>query len=245
MKKIALLLLFGLNTLMAQDARDIIKAAEDHARGDKHYAEMEMTIIRPSWERTMGIKSWALGQDLAIIYISSPARDKGAAFLKRGKEIWNWQPKINRSIKLPTSMMMQSWMGSDFTNDDLVKESSILNDYDHELLGQEVIEGRNCYKIRMIPKEDSDVVWGSIISWIDTNDYLQLKSEFYDEDGYLINSMYGNEVKMIGGKLLPTELMIIPAEEEGHKTIIKYSILDFNTKVDASFFSIQSMKKVR
>ena len=94
-------------------------------------------------------------------------------------------------------------------------------------------------------KEDADVVWGSIISWIDINDYLQLKSEFYDEDGYLINSMYGKEIKMIGGKLLPTEMMIIPAEEEGHKTIIKYSILDFNPKLDASFFSIQSMKKVR
>ena len=243
--KYFILFLFSTQFLIAQDARAIIKAAEDHARGDRNYAEMEMTIVRPTWERTMGIKSWALGQDLALIYITSPARDKGTAFLKRGQEIWNWQPKINRSIKLPPSMMMQSWMGSDFTNDDLVKESSILEDYYHELIGEEDIDGRSCYKIKLTPREDADVVWGSIISWVDMQDYLQLKSEFYDEDNFLIHTMYGKDVKMIGGKLLPTELVIIPEEDQGHKTIVRYRALNFSPDIDPAFFSIQSMKTVR
>ncbi len=245
MKNILFLFLALFSTVHAQEAIDIIREAENKLRGDKSYSELKMTIIRPSWEREMGIRSWAYGNELALIYISSPARDKGTAFLKRGKEIWNWQPKINRSIKLPPSMMMQSWMGSDFTNDDLVRESSIILDYWHELLGTEVVDSRPCYKIKLTPKPDADVVWGSIISWIDKEDYLQLKTEFYDEDDFLVNSMYGKDVKMIGGKLLPTKLEIIPADEEGSKTIIEYVVLDFSPDVKESFFTLQSMKRVR
>ena len=245
MKNILVLLIAFFSSLQAQDATNIIREAENKLRGDKSYSEMKMTIIRPGWDREMGIRSWAYGDDLALIYIASPARDKGTAFLKRGKEIWNWQPKINRSIKLPPSMMMQSWMGSDFTNDDLVRESSIIMDYTHELIGSEEVEGRSCYKIKLTPKPNSDVVWGSIISWIDKEDYLQLKTEFYDEDEFLVNSMFGKDVKMIGGKLLPSVLEIVPADEEGSKTVIEYIALDFSPNVKESFFTIQSMKRVR
>src|SRR5690606_1606609 len=98
---------------------------------------------------------WGKGDELALILVTAPARDKGTAFLKRGNEIWNWQPSIDRTVKMPPSMMAQSWMGSDFTNDDLVKHSSVVNDFDHTLLGSETIEGRACHKIEMIPKESA------------------------------------------------------------------------------------------
>lgn len=142
-------------------------------------------------------------------------------------------------------MMMQSWMGSDFTNDDLVRESSILQDYNHSILGEEMMGDRKCWKIELQPKADAAVVWGKIIMWIDKADYLQLKTTFYDEDGYLVNTMQGKAIKLLGGKLLPSILEVIPAEEEGHKTILEYISLDFEVNLKDDFFSVQNMKRVR
>jgi outer membrane lipoprotein-sorting protein len=146
---------------------------------------------------------------------------------------------------MPPSMMMQSWMGSDFTNDDLVKESSIIKDYTHRILGEEEIDGRLSYKIELIPKEDAPVVWGKIISWVDKKDFLQMKSEMYDEDGFLVNTMYGKNIKMLGGKLLPALLEVIPADEEGHMTQIEYNELEFDIPIESSFFSTKNLKRVR
>ncbi|MEM1218837.1 MAG: outer membrane lipoprotein-sorting protein [Bacteroidota bacterium] len=227
------------------DAKEIIRKSDEKLKGKTNTSTLKMTIVRPSWQREMIMKSWAKGDEYSLILVTSPARDKGTAFLKREQEMWNWQPTIDRSIKMPPSMMSQSWMGSDFTNDDLVKQSSIVVDYNHKLLGKEIIEGRECYKLELIPLEDAAVVWGKILIWIDTQEYMQMKTEFYDEDFYLVNTMLGKEVKELGGKLLPSILEVIPADEEGHKTIIEYMSLDFGSEIKDSFFSIQNMKRVR
>ncbi len=234
-------------SLFAQElsAKEVVQKADDKLNGLTNKAEMTMTIVRPSWQREMSLKSWAKGDDYSIILVTAPARDKGTAFLKRGKEIWNWQPTIDRVIKLPPSMMMQSWMGSDFTNDDLVKQSSIVTDYDHTLKGMEEVEGRECYFIEMIPHEDAAVVWGKILVWIDKEEFMQLKVEFYDEDEYLINTMYGKEIKELGGKILPSVMEVIPADEEGHKTIITYQSLQFDEPIKEAFFSVQNMKRLK
>lgn len=229
----------------AQNATEIVKKAEDKARGEQAYGEMKMTIVRPTWQREITMKSWTKGDDYSLVVVTAPARDKGTAFLKRDKEIWNWQPSIDRSIKLPPSMMMQSWMGSDFTNDDLVKQSSMVTDFTHKLMGKEKIDGRSSYKIEFTPKPDAAVVWGKIIMWIDEKDYLEMKVEFYDEDGYLVNTMYGKNIQSIGGRTLPTRLELIPADKEGHKTIIEQLALDFNVKLEDSFFSVQNLKRVK
>lgn len=240
-----LMLFLSLGTLLAQDASEIIRRAEDKLRGASSFSEMKMTVVRPDWSREVTMKSWAVGRDLSLILITGPARDKGVAFLKRNREIWNWQPTIDRTIKMPPSMMMQSWMGSDFTNDDLVRESSILRDYDHALIGEETVDGRNCWKIKLVPKPEAAVVWGEIFMWVDQAEYLQLKTEFYDEDAYLVNTMLGKNIKEMDGKLLPSIMEIVPAEEEGHKTVLEYITLDFDIDVKDSFFSVQNMKRVR
>lgn len=226
-------------------AREVISISDKKVRGETSQSIMKMTIIRPSWQREMTMKAWSKGNDLALILIIGPARDKGISFLKRDRELWNWQPTINRVIKMPPSMMMQSWMGSDFTNDDLVKESSIIDDYTHTFLDSEAIDGRECYVIELIPKDDAPVVWGKIITWIDKKDYLQLKSEMYDEEGYLVNTMYGKEIKSLGNKLLPSVLEIIPADEEGNKTVVEYEELIFDEPLEDSFFSTKNLKRVR
>lgn len=239
------LLLFMNSTIMAQDAAEIIRTAENKLRGASSYSELKMTVVRPDWSREVRLKSWSVGTEKSLILITGPARDKGVAFLKRDQEIWNWQPTIDRTIKMPPSMMMQSWMGSDLTNDDLVRESSIIKDYDHQLLGEETIAGRKCWKIQLLPKADAAVVWGKIIMWVDQADYLQLKTTFYDEDDYLVNTMLGKEIKQMGGKLLPSVMEVIPAEEEGHKTVLEYLSLDFDIDLKDGFFSVQNMKRVR
>ncbi len=229
----------------AQNATEIVKKAEDKARGEQAYGEMKMTIVRPKWTREITMKSWTKGDKYSLVVVTAPARDKGTAFLKRDKEIWNWQPSIDRSIKMPPSMMMQSWMGSDFTNDDLVKQSSMVTDFTHKLIGKETVEGRPCHKIEFTPKPQAAVVWGKIIMWIDQKDYLEMKVEFYDEDGYLVNTMYGKNIQTIGGRTLPTRLELIPADKDGQKTIIEQLDLDFNVKLDESYFSVQNLKRVK
>lgn len=226
-------------------ALEIIKKADEKARGITSQGEMKMTIVRPSWTREMTMKTWGKGDGYSMILVTAPARDKGSAFLKRGKEMWNWQPTIDRVIKMPPSMMSQSWMGSDFTNDDLVKQSSIVVDYKHEMLGKEEVEGYECYKLELIPLEDAAVVWGKVTIWVSVEEYMQLKTEFYDEDDYLVNTILGKDVKTMGGKLLPARMEVIPADEEGHKTIIEQLSLNFDDPIKDAFFSVQSMKRAR
>jgi outer membrane lipoprotein-sorting protein len=230
----------------AQDAKEIIRESEKRFRGITSLeAEVTMTIVRPKWTREMSMKSWSKGSDYALILITGPERDKGTANLKRGREVWNWMPRIERSIKLPPSMMSQSWMGSDFTNDDLVREFSIVEDYTHKLGQDSVIEGKTCWKIILTPKEDAAVVWGKVVMFVSHEDYLQLRSEFYDEEGYLINIMQGSEIEARDGRQIVTKMEMIPVEEEGQKTVLKYGAMKFDQDIPDSFFSIQNMKKVR
>ncbi len=243
------ILFFGLGQMTyAQDlsAKEIIAKADEVLKGTtSSEAEMSMTVVRPDWQREVTMKSWSKGDDYSLILITGPARDKGTAFLKREKEMWNWQPTIERVVKMPPSMMGQSWMGSDVTNDDLVRQSSTVNDFSHKILGEEELEGRNCWIIELIPHEDAVVVWGKIKTWVDQEDFLQLKTEFYDEDEYLVNTMTASNIKEVGGKTLATKMEIIPAEDEGNKTVLEYKQIVFDQPIKESFFSLQNMKRIR
>ena len=231
--------------IAAQDATEIIKKMDEKARGTSSTAEMTMTIIRPTWERSISMKTWGKGIDYSLVLVTAPARDKGTATLKRNNEIWNWVPNIGRTVKLPPSMMMQSWMGSDFTNDDLIRESSIVFDYTHEMAGDSTISGYDCYKIALTPKPDAPVVWGKVIIWVSKEEYIQFRTEFYDEDDYLINVMEGMDVKEFDGRLLPSRMEMIPMDEPGNKTVLEYKSLNFNEGISDSFFSVQNMRRVQ
>lgn len=248
MKKILawlLVLAFSPAVFAQISATEIVKRSEDKLRGNSNKSEIEIRIVRPTWNRTMEAKSWAKGTEKSMILILSPARDKGTVFLKRDKEIWNYIPTVERNIKLPPSMMMQSWMGTDFNNDDLVRESSMVNDYTHKLLGEKNVNGRSCYKIEFIPKPDAPVVWGKIICYISKEEYLQMRVEFYDEDNVLINVMEGYDVKDIGGRILPSRMRMIPQDKEGHYTEMIYQNIEFDIAISDSFFTTQNMKRIR
>ena len=231
--------------LMGQDARAIVERMDRNMRGDNSTQELTMTIVRPNWQRTISMKAWSKGQDFSMILITAPAREKGQVFLKRLKEMWNWVPAIDRMIKIPPSMMMQSWMGSDFTNDDLIRESSVIEDYEHRLLGMDTEQGKNCFKIELIPKPEAAVVWGKILLWITEEDYLQLKVEFYDEDNALKNTQFLSNIQIMGKRKLPTHWEMIPADQEGKKTVIDVVKADFDAVISEDFFSQQNMKTLR
>ena len=224
-------------------AKEIIQKADDKFNGEQSgISVMSMTIIRPSWERTVEFKSWSKGNENSLTLITAPSKEKGQTFLKRGNEMWSWNPSISRLIKLPPSMMSQGWMGSDYTNDDILKESSIVKDYMHEIIGEEMLDDRMCYKIKLTAMEEAAVIWGSQIRWIDKKD---LKAELYDEDEYLIRTEIGKNIQSMDGRLIPTLIELIPEEEEGHKTVIEIKEIEFNAPINDQFFSQQNMKRVR
>jgi outer membrane lipoprotein-sorting protein len=234
--------------LSAQEfsATEIIRKAEDKFNGEKSgFMLMTMSIIRPTWQRSVEFKNWSLGKEFALTLVTAPAKDAGQTFLKRGTEMWSWNPSINRLIKLPPSMMSQGWMGSDYTNDDILKESSVVNDYIHEITGVESITGRECYRIKMVAKENSSVIWGHQIRWIDKKDFLVLKAELYDEDGVLVRTENGSDIKTMDGRIVQTKIELLPADEPGNKTVIIIKEMKFNIPVAESFFSQQNMKNVR
>jgi outer membrane lipoprotein-sorting protein len=228
-----------------QDIDEIIRKADEKMRGTSSQGEFTMIIQRLTWSREISMKNWTLGNEYSLVYISAPAKEKGQVFLKRQKEMWNWVPNIERMIKIPPSMMMQSWMGSDFTNDDLVRESSITRDYKKKLLGEETISGYNCYKAELIPHDDAPVVWGKIIMWVSKKEYHWLKAEYYDEDGKLVNTEIMSEVKWMDDREMPSRMEMIPADKPGQKTIMIFEKMKFDIKIDESFFSQQNMKKVK
>ncbi len=243
-----LIILITTSSIQAQDidAKALVKRSNDLSLGVSSFSKMTMTIQRPEWTRKVSMQSWSHGTEFYLIYITSPARDKGQVFLKRDRDMWNWVPSINRTIKIPPSMMMQSWMGSDFTNDDLVRANSIVTDYTHKIIGEESIEGFDCYVIELIPLEDAPVVWGKIILWISKDEAFGLKSEFYDDFMELSSTQYASEVKDFGDRKLPSLFRMVKADKPNQLTQLKIDHQEFNvSKIKESFFTQQNMKRLR
>ena len=249
--RVLLLILVGLGPLtshiaISQEAIDIVRKSDEKVRGKKSsHSEMIITTVRPKWTREMTLKSWSKGDRLSLTLITGPAKEKGIAFLKRDREVWNWMPAIERTIKMPPSMMSQSWMGTDLTNDDLVRESSAIMDFTHKIIAKKEVLGRTCWVIELIPLPDAPVVWGKLVIHIDQKDYIQMITQFYDEDGYLVNTMRVDEIKEMGGITLATRMEVLPEEKKGHKTVLQFTFIEFDKPIEDRFFSTSNMKRVK
>lgn len=239
-------LFFSTFNICAQDANQILKNSEEKITGIKSsYQEMMIKIVRPKWSKEMTMKGWSIGEDYFTSVILSPAKEKGIVFLKRENEVWNYIPSIERTIKLPPSMMMQNWMGTDFTNDDLVQRSSITDDYANTVIGNEIIDGLDCWIIELIPNEDAAVVWGKLVMWIDKKDYMQLKTQFFDEYDEMVSIMTGKAIKNFDGKKLPAIIEFVPLDKEGNKTIVERLVWKFDIDINERFFLPNYMKNLR
>lgn len=243
---VVFVLLFGsLLPVQAQNAQEILDKMEQVMRGDSGYSEMTMKIVRPRYEREISMRSWHMGTDYSLVLITAPARDEGIAYLMRENDIWNYDPRIDRTTRLPSSMMAQSWMGSDFSNDDLVRDTDITRDFEHTILRTEMVDGRDSYVIEMIPKPGTPIVWGKVLVWIAKDDYLQLRIENYDQRFELVSTMNLDQIKEMGGRIIPTRFTVTPAGKENEKTILVYEAMEFNIDIDENFFSRANMQRVR
>ncbi|NOH68308.1 outer membrane lipoprotein-sorting protein [Vibrio rotiferianus] len=232
-------------TVVAESAFDIVQQSDQAMRGDSSYTESTMEIIRPDWTRSMTMKSWTKGTDLSLVLVTAPAKDKGSASLKRQREMWNWVPSIERVIKIAPSMLSQSWMGSDFTNDDLINQSSIVVDYQHQLKGEDTFDGDKVWVIDAVAKPDAPVVWSKVTLWISKSTYLQRKVELYDEFDERVNVMTTYDVKELGGRKLATRMEMQPLDKPENKTVLITHQAQFDFDIDDSFFSQQQMKSLR
>ncbi|MGI3037959.1 outer membrane lipoprotein-sorting protein [Vibrio diabolicus] len=229
----------------AESAFDIVQKSDQAMRGKSSYSEATMKIVRPDWSRSMTMKSWTKGTELSLVLVTAPAKDKGSASLKRHREMWNWVPSIERVIKIAPSMLSQSWMGSDFTNDDLINQSSIVVDYQHQLLQSETFDGDKVWVVDALAKPDAPVVWSKVRLWISQTSFLQRKVEFYDEFDELVNVLTTYDVKTLGGRDVATRMEMQPIDKLGNKTVLITHEAQFDFDIDDDFFSQQQMKALR
>jgi outer membrane lipoprotein-sorting protein len=224
-------------------ATEILEQVDDLWRGESSFAEMTMDVVTENYERSMKLKAWSLGKEHSLFIITYPPKDRGVATLKAEEDIWNYLPRVNRVIRVPTSMMMANWMGSHFTNDDLVKESRMSEDYDSEVTFEGLRDGVNIYELTLVPKPDAPVVWGRIEITVIQETLRPTRSLYYDEDGVMSRIMTFSKIKMLGGREVPTVMVLIPEDKPGEKTVITYDSLELGLGLKPDFFSRDTLTR--
>ena len=236
---LSLLLLSPIFSVIADDdAAALLVKMDELFRSKSSVSTMKMQIITPNWRRTLAMQSWTIGMDDTFIRVLSPRKDRGVATLKKSKEMWNYFPKINKVIKVPPSMMMGSWMGSDFTNDDLVREVSLVEEYQVS----KVKEGKN-YRLILIPKEKTVTVWGKIEFVVNQQTLLPLEQSYFNEKGEKVRIMEFSEIRDFSGKKMPAIMTMMPLNKTGHKTIIEYVDAEFDVELGDNIFTLRNLQK--
>ncbi len=235
----------GANSLFAQElnGKEIIKRQDDLMRGDTLRGKYAMQVITPGWQRTLELDVWSEGRDKTFIRILSPAKEAGVGTLRIKENMWNYLPKVERTIKVPPSMMLQPWMGSDFCNDDLVKESSLVNDYTHNILGEEETHLGIAYKIELIPKPEAAVTWGKLIFLVRKDGFVPLREEYYNEHGKLIKVLEYSEIKQMPDRVIPTFWKMTSVTKEGRQTVIEVKEAEYNLPIDEDVFTLANLKR--
>lgn len=228
----------------AARAREIMDYVDDLWRGVSSRATMSMHVKTERWERTITMTGWSLEKDYSLVRILSPKKEAGTATLKFKSDIYNYLPKTDRTIKITSGMMMGSWMGSHFTNDDLVKESRLADDYDLTMAFDGIRDGTDIWEIELIPKPDAAVVWGRILFSVRKSDRMPLLSYYFDEAGKLVRTVTFSEYRTMGGRLVPARMKLVPEDEPGEFTELIYEDISFDLKLEPGFFSLQNLKKM-
>ncbi len=233
-------------TVAAQDSpRDIVDRVDRLLRGRSSTGNVVMEIVTTHWSRTLEMRIWSLGTDYAMIRIAAPPKDAGTATLKAGNEIWNYLPRVDRTIRLPPSLMGTSWMGSHFTNDDLVKESRMIDDYDITVGFEGDRDGTRVWEFVLTPKPEAAVVWGRIVEQVRKADLMPVWARYYDDRGELARTVTFDDVRTMGGRLVPATMVVRPADKPDERTTIRYTELQFDVGLDPGFFSLRRLRSER
>ena len=236
--------LVGPPTAVAQDAAEIVRAAIDNWRGESSQGEMSMTIHRPTWERTMSMRSWTRGSKKSLVRVTAPKKDAGNGTLMVDNNMWTYSPKVNRVIKVPSSMMGQSWMGSDFSNKDVSRADDIVDQYEHTLLATEEHEGHALYVIESIPHEDAAVVWGKEILRV-RDDHVLISQEYYDQEGVLVKLLESLEVGEMGGRTIALRQRMGEVETKDEWTEFQIVSIEFDVDLADNLFTRSNLQNPR
>ncbi len=247
MRTIIPFLLFLLPTYVAAEGRDatqIVRDAVNHWRGLSSYTEMTMLIHRPDWERSMTMRAWTKGQEQTLVRVVEPKKDRGNGTLTDDDSMWTFSPKVNRVIKVPSSMMGQSWMGSDFSNKDVARADDIIDQYDHSILSCEEVDGITLYKIQSIPHEDAAVVWGREVLKI-RDDHVVLEHAFYDQDDELVKKLVSLEIADMGGRTIAKRQRMVKTENPDEWTEIAVNDVEYEIDLKDSLFTLSNLRNPR
>lgn len=225
-----------------ETARDIIDRVDRILRGRSSYGVATMEVVTEHWERSIDMEIWSLGTEYALIRVTAPKKEEGTATLKAGDQIWNYLPRVDRTIKIPPSLMMGSWMGSHFTNDDIVKESRLVEDYDIEFAFDGEREGVSVWEFQLTPKPEAAVVWGRIDYQVRKADDMPTWARYYNEDGELVRRLDFGDYRVMGGRLIPARMDMYPLDKPGERTLVQYAELQFDIDIDESYFSLRSLR---
>jgi outer membrane lipoprotein-sorting protein len=225
-------------------AQAIVEKSIEHWRGLSSYSEMTMTISRPDWQRSVSMKGWTEGNEQTLIRITAPKKDVGNGTLLKGNSMWSYAPKINRVIKIPSSMMGQSWMGSDFSNNDVARSDDIIDQYEHRLLGTEQQGEHQVYRVESIPLEDSSVVWGREVLQI-RDDYVLLQHQFYDQDNVLVKQLNTLKVAVMDGRSVAQQQRMEKLEATDEWTEILIHNADFDVPISPHQFTLSNLRNPR
>lgn len=225
-------------------ARELVQLAMDHWRGTNSYSEMTMTIHRADWQRSMSMRAWSEGDKLSLVRVTEPKKDAGNGTLLKDNGMWSFSPKINRIIKIPSSMMNQGWMGSDFSNKDISKSTDILDQYDHRLTDQVEEEGHTIYTIEAIPHEDAAIVWGKEVLKI-RDDFVLLQEQYWDQDGELVKVMQAREIAEMGGRAVARVLRVGKVDAPDEWTEMTVSVIEFDLELPAGIFTLSNLRNPR
>jgi len=226
------------------DAKSLVRAAMDHWRGINSYSEMTMTIHRADWERSMSMRGWSEGDKLSLVRVKEPKKDAGNGTLLKDNDMWSYSPKINRIIKIPSSMMSQGWMGSDFSNKDISKSTDILDQYDHNLIARDEVEGHMIYTIEAVPHEDAAIVWGKEVLKI-RDDYVLLEQQYWDQDGELIKVMHTSDIAEMGGRTVARVMRMGKLKTPDEWTEMTISAIEFNLELPSGVFTLSNLRNPR
>ena len=226
------------------NAKELVREAMDHWRGLSSYSEMTMTIHRADWERSMSMRAWSEGDKLSLVRVTDPKKDAGNGTLLKDNDMWSFSPKINRIIKIPSSMMNQGWMGSDFSNRDISKSTDILDQYEHSLIEQKQSDGHTVYTIEAVPHEDAAVVWGKKVLMI-RDDFVMLEEQYWDQDGEMVKTMQAREIVEMGGRTVASVMHMSKQETPEEWTEMKVSAIEFDLKLPGNIFTLSSLRNPR
>ena len=225
-------------------ALEIIDEFDRMMRGESSAGLMRMEIDTENWSRALEMRIWSLGTEHSLVRVETPPREAGTATLMVDNEVWNYLPNVDRTIKVPPSMMLGSWMGSHFTNDDLVKESRLIEDYDIVVSHDGPRDGDDVWEFTLTPKPDAPVIWGRIEQQIRKRDRMPIWARYYDEDGSLVRTMNFSDFRVLGGRTLPARMVMEPTDGE-ERTVVIYLELEFDVGLDEDFFSLRNLRARR